>query len=228
MKLRLLFLATIAIVFSLAALPASADTLPVQNASFETALPFTHTCGVACGWNTGPIPNWTLTGDGGSFRPDSSSFNLPLPDGSIIAYINDGTISQTLTGTSLLSNAIYNLTVAVGQRFETLPTDFSMAVFAGSTLLGQFNGSTKDFKLGTFVDQSLSFSTGSTVAPGDLSIVLTSVGGVGKQGDFDNVRFTVATPEPSALGLMVAGLLCLGLLGLYKRSAFTTSAVRLS
>ena len=62
-----------------------------------------------------------------------------------------------------------------------------------------------------FADETVTFTSGATVAPGDLRIVLTSDG---PQADFDNVRLTASTvPEPSSLSLLAGGL---GLL-LYAR-----------
>jgi len=43
-----------------------------------------------------------------------------LPDGSILAYTNGGSLSQTLTGISLLANSTYTLSVDVGRRFDVL------------------------------------------------------------------------------------------------------------
>jgi hypothetical protein len=62
---------------------------------------------------------------------------------------------------------------------------------------------------------TLTCPTGFAVAPGDLTIVLT---GGGPEIDFDNVSLVdpVATPEPSAVLLMVVGLGFVALLWKYS------------
>ena len=202
-------LLSILILGSLAA-PAWAD-ITVMNASFEmtsTPLPLASSCGTGCSFNVGPIPDWTIVGQGGSFQPNSAIFNLPLPDGSIIAYSNGGTISQTLAA-SLTPNTTYNLSVDVGFRLNGAVdiTNYSIALYAGSTLLASLPPSTSNgvIPIGTFADETVTFTSGATVAPGDLRIVLTSGG---QQADFDNVRLTTTSliPEPSSLSLLAGGL----------------------
>lgn len=179
---------------------ASASVIPVANASFEMHGPLIS-CGPGCFYNLGPIPDWTIagTGEAGSWHPISA---FPPPDGSFIAYSNGGTISQMLT-TSLTPNTTYTLSVYVGHRPDGLADGFTIALDAGTTVLKSLSGYNGFFPLGTFEDEILTFTTGATVAPGDLSIVLTSDG---QQVDFDNVRLTASTvPEPASLSLLAGG-----------------------
>lgn len=183
---------------------ALADQLSIQNPSFETTNPLTLPCvGSGCGFNLGPIPGWATTGaQTGSWQPSSFYFNLPLPDGNIVAYTNSGTISQTLTGIPALPNTFYTLSVFVGHRLDGFANNFSIALDAGATTLCSFSGSNSGIISGTFADETCTFQTGSVVPTGDLSIILT---GAGPQIDFDNV--TVRTPEPSSVLLTGFGLL---------------------
>ena len=191
------------------------DSVAIQNASFETAAPLLSPCAgpETCLYNFGSIPGWSITGSTGSFQPSSTYFSLPLPDGNILAFSNGGSISQTLTGISLLANSTYTLSVDVGRRFDVLAANYSISLYDGSTALCTTGGSNGSIAQGSFIDATLSCTTGASVPSGFLGIVLS---GDGRQVDFDNVRLdvvsTVSTPEPSVLVLMLATL---GVVGLF-------------
>ena len=188
------------------------DSVPIQNASFETTSPLIAPCSgpETCLYNFGPIPGWSITGATGSFQPSSAYLSLPLPDGSILAYTNGGSISQTLTGISLLANSTYTLSVDVGRRFDVVAANYSISLYDGSTALCTTGGSNASVTAGSFIDATLSCTTGASVPAGFLGIVLT---GDGRQIDFDNVRLdVVSTPEPSVLVLMLTALGAVGLL----------------
>jgi hapalindole biogenesis HpiC1 cyclase-like protein len=220
MRLRVLVLLAFSFCLALAAGQLRADSVGVQNASFETVgvggLP--DGCGSGCAYNFGPIPGWTLTGAGGSFQPNSTYFSS-VPNGSIIAFTN-GSISQDL-GVSLLPDTTYTLTVDVGNRLDliTSGSNYSIALEAGSTVLDAISGSNGAITPGTFQAETLTFTTGSTVASGDLTIDLSNL--VGGQSDFDNVQLTaVAAPEPSSLLLLGSALGLLALfIGVSRRKA---------
>jgi hypothetical protein len=212
------FLACLALsIVCFTSLPLYADsTIAVQNASFETTNPLTIPCAGpgTCAYNLGPIPGWTTTGDAGSWQPSSSYFNLPLPDGNIVAYSNSGTISQTLTGISVLPNSSYMLSVFVGNRLDGFNNTYSIALDAGSTVLCSFSASSATIAPGTFADETCSYHSGSLVPFGDLSIVLTTGG---PQSDFDKVSLTTSVPEPSSLVLIGSGLIFMVLLLAYSK-----------
>lgn len=191
------------------------DAISIQNASFETTNPLISPCaGTGCAYNGGPIPGWTLTGNGGSFQPSSLYFNLPLPDGNIVAYSNGGSISQDL-GVSLLADATYTLSVFVGDRLDNRTSNYSLSLLAGTTTLCTFSGSNASITPGTFADETCTFQSGTTLPSGDLSIVLTSAG---TQTDFDDVSLSVVSvPEPSSVVLLVVGLLSVGLFSRYLK-----------
>ena len=187
------------------------DSVPIQNASFETTNPLVASCAgpETCLFNFGPIPGWSTAG-AGSFEPSSSYFNLPLPDGSILAYTNGGSLSQTLTGISLLANSTYTLSIDVGRRFDVLAANYSIFLYDGASVLCTTSASNGSIAAGSFIDATLTCTTGASVPSGFLGIVLS---GDGRQVDFDNVRLdVVSTPEPSVLVLMLTTLGVAGLL----------------
>lgn len=214
MRLRIGVFCAFILAGALAAGPLKADSISIQNASFENTAPLTFAgCGTGCAYNFGQIPDWTLNGTGGSFQPGSTYYNS-LPDGSIVAFSSGGSISQALA-VSLLPDTTYTLSVDVGHRLDGFGsgTGFSISLDAGSTLLSAIGGSSSTITPGTFQEETLTYTTGSTVTPGDLSIILGS--GFG-QSNFDDVRLTTSStaesvPEPSALLLLCMGLFCLAL-----------------
>jgi hypothetical protein len=221
--MKLVVLTLLVVLFGGAAM---ADNIAIQNSSFENTNSLTSSCGSGCAYNNGPIPSWTTSGgQAGSVMFNSTYYSTPAPDGNIVAYTNDGTISQTLTGVSLLPDSIYTLSVYVGDRLDNEVTDYSFSLDAGGIPLSIFSGSNGTIPAGTYQQEFLTYTTGSIVTPGDLSIQLASKG---VQADFDDVQLSVvpvqnsdggddpvATPEPGSF--MMVGVALLGLLGLAVR-----------
>src|SRR5216684_2228926 len=132
-----------ALAFCLVASGAWGDSISIQNASFEQVAPTNPLASPCngpefCAYNAGnPMPGWTIGGtnaSAGQFEPSSFYFSLPVPDGSIVAYINSGSISQTLTGISLLPDSVYTLSVDVGRRFDVGAANYSLNLLDGSNV----------------------------------------------------------------------------------------------
>jgi hypothetical protein len=233
---RFLISGVCALAFCILTTGAWGDSVTIQNSSFEQIAPtnpLNAPCNGPglCAYNAGnPMPGWTVGGtnaSAGQFEPSSSYFSLPLPDGNIVAYINNGSISQTL-GVSVLPDSTYTLSVDVGRRFDVAGVNYSLNLLDGSYVLGTCtqSGSNASIAAGTFVDISLTCTTGTSVPAGLLGIELT---GSGRQVDFDNVQLSVvsavSTPEPGALALTFVGLLMGGLLFVHsRRSQYLQSA----
>ena len=217
MRLRMLAIGVLLIGFVLISRTASADSVAVQNASFEQigsgGLP--DGCGTGCAYGYGPVPGWTGTG-GGQWQLGATGtyFNQAAPDGSTVAFIN-GTLSQDLDVT-LLANTQYTLTVDVGDRLDGFNGGWSIALDGGAQQLCTNGGQTSSIPAGTFADESCTFTTGSVAPSGDLFVVLGG-SGLGDDTTFDNVR--VSAPEPESIVLLGAGLFCVAVFGvLYKRN----------
>ena len=227
--MRLLISGFCALAFWLLSSVAWADSILVQNASFElVANPpgLNQTCaGTGCAFNdvaNGPIPGWTpsFNASAGSFQPGSSTtyFNTALPDGNIVAYINSGSISQTL-GVSILPDSIYTLSVDVGRRNDVAGVNYSLNLLAGSNAFCTQSGSNSTIAAGTFSEITLICTTGASVPAGLLGIELT---GASRQVNFDDVQLSVTsaavvTPEPGTLALTFVSLLVGGLLFVRSR-----------
>jgi hypothetical protein len=115
---------------------------------------------------------------------------------------------------ALLPNTTYTLTVAYGIPMSSAGAGWlELYSTAGAGLLATNKGFSG--VSGTFVDRSVSYTTGSGVS-GDLIITLSSLG---NETHYDNVRLDAITiPEPSLLLMLSAALVTQTLLRLRKPS----------
>jgi len=191
-----------------------ADNIPIVNPSFESAGPLNTPCGTGCAYNYGPvpgIPGWSSVG-GGSWMP--GSFFTSIPDGSLIAFANaQSSLTQTLTGNSVLTNSLYTFSVFVGDRTDGINGNYilSLDTIVGgvTTTLCSVPGNAASIARGTFQLESCTYASGSSVPSGNLFLQLSAVSG---QLDVDNVSLTVqpvttSVPEPSSVLLLSIGML---------------------
>jgi hypothetical protein len=131
-----------------------------------------------------------------------------------------GEVLQDL-GVPVLPNTTYNLTVGVGRRNATFTVSGNESRFGlyaggdaadGGTLIGDATYDAFPLADLTFVDQTLSVTTGAVVPAGNLFISLRSTGV--NRAHYDNIRLE-AVPEPSTLAL--ASLALLGLVARLRR-----------
>ncbi len=87
-----------------------ADQILVNNPSFESQpVAGQQSCGGVCEYDIGPIPGWNNSGTAGQFEPTPTGtyFNY-IPDGQMVAYTNNGTISQTVSATVQAGQTYYS------------------------------------------------------------------------------------------------------------------------
>ena len=162
-----------------------------------------------CSFGTAPT-GWSATADAALWRCGMigqclNSYRLGPPDGQQIAYINSGTLSQTLA-TNLAANTAYTLRVKVGRRndcCQSATTDYTVQLRAGAALLAQDVGSIV-ITNGTFRQCTIRFATGATHANlGQALQVRLSQGGSG-QANFDDVQLVAAPADCNSNGIFDA------------------------
>ncbi|HTB94149.1 MAG TPA: hypothetical protein VK728_15050 [Candidatus Sulfotelmatobacter sp.] len=217
MMSKKLVLALVLLIFAtVLSCPAQADNITIVNPSFESiAGPLNNTCGTGCAYNEGPvpgIPGWSSVA-GGSWQP--GSFFSSIPNGSLIAFANaQSSLTQTLSGTSVLTNSLYTFSVYVGQRIDDISGNYSLSldtILGGvTTTLCNVSGNAASIAPGTFQLESCSYLSSSSVPSGNLYLQLTAVSG---QLDVDDVSLTVqpasSVPEPSSALFLGVGILSL-------------------
>src|ERR1700688_5069315 len=169
--------------------PAWSVPILVANPSFEIlpagGLP--AGCGPGCSYSVNtPIPFWTSGGSFGQFQPgvqvgDFTYFNS-VPDGITVAYINGGTIAQTV-GTTAQAGVTYTLQGDIGFRKDVPdPGSITLEIDSHSILATDVAAPLS----GNWVDYTATYTALATDVGDPISILLSS----GIQGDFDNVRLS--------------------------------------
>jgi PEP-CTERM motif len=221
-------LSVLVIMFGMLAGIARADGLNIVNGDFQQAGPMIYTClaPANCTWNGGPIPGWSSNDPANEYGSQISgnAMYTSLPGGPITVWLNGGSIFQTLD-VGLTPDTTYTFSIYVGHRLpDTTPlvpgdpgadliANYSISLTAGGDTLATLTGSNGDITAGTFALETLTYTTGNTVGPGDLGIVL---GSSGAQIDFaDDALESTSTPEPGSLALFGSGLL--GIAGIARR-----------
>ncbi len=117
--------------------PGSAD-IEIANSSFETT---SHSDG---NWTTG-VPDWTTSGFVGDQNPSSGELDESAVDGVNVAFLynNGNSLSQTLSQT-YQDGETYTFEMDVGDATYAGSSNYTINIYAGSTLIGTTSGSTGD------------------------------------------------------------------------------------
>ncbi len=203
-----------AVAAAMSAVPASAVTIAVANASFETLPPggLPNGCGTGCSFSSGAIPGWITTGATGQFQPGSAGFYNFVPDGLTVAYSNGGSITQTV-GATAVAGRTYTLSTAFGVRNDIANPGSIRLLVGANTIFATGIAPTP----GNWATYTASYTATLADAGSAISIELVSPG---SQGGFDNVALT-AVPEPASWALMIGGF---GLTGAALRRRRTLAA----
>ena len=159
--------------------------LIIDNSSFEST---DHDNGQ----HSEAIPDWYISGDGkgaGDWNPKGTSLDEGTITGENVAYIDeDGvSISQQLSETYDIGE-VYDFTLDIGDSKDG-SANYTVNIYAGSTVIGTVTGDTGDFdRLSEVTVSSSGFSSPALVGqPITIEIVKNS----GDEMTIDNVRGVV-------------------------------------
>jgi hypothetical protein len=211
MKLSVLrFVAPLALVACFSVGEASANTIAVNNPSFEILPPggLPNGCGAACSYSVDVTPGWN--GGGGQFQPGppsgTTSIYNDIPDGPTVGYTNGGAFTQTV-GATVQDGVTYILTVEIGTRKDIGFGGSADLVIGGSNFV---LATGTPAAAGEWATYTATF-TGTAGTAGQS--IGTQLNDIATQGDFDNVQLSdnitssiSAVPEPSSVSLLALGL----------------------
>jgi hypothetical protein len=134
-----------------------------------------------------------------------------VPDGDQVLFLGtggeSGEVNQSL-GVSLTPDTRYTLTYFVGSSSAVSISEYSAALLVGSTVLNAESGGRP--APGSFVERTLTFTTGDVPAAGTLNIDIFATGSHVQpaQVQFDMFSLTAApAPEPASILLLAGSLL---------------------
>ncbi|MEA2028616.1 MAG: tandem-95 repeat protein, partial [Campylobacterota bacterium] len=183
--------------------------IQIDNASFESDSHGDNS------WNYG-IDGWNQSNNtgAGDWNPNTSRYSDEASDGDNVAWINTGSISQTLDE-SLTQGSTYILNLDLGDRNDHEAADYTINLYSGDQIVGTINQD--DFPLvnGEFTTVTLEVDTSSL--PIDFSgfgeaLKIEVVKDGGGQLNIDNVNMSktftnLETNEDTSLTITADSLL---------------------
>jgi hypothetical protein len=228
---------SLVLTFTLASiLPANATSIVVPNFSFENPQLTPGANNNGGNGNTTSITSWTISAapsntNNGVYHPVSgftSTDPLPAPaDANQVVYMVPGAgFTSSITTTNSLgliaANTTYMLTVALGNRSDTMSLTFDNGLYtidllANGVSVAENTLAGSAVAHGTFVDLSTSFLSTLPLVGESLTVRLSAKGDVNQvgamdnnEGIFDNVRLTATTaaapaPDAGSTALLLGG-----------------------
>ncbi len=192
---------------------AQAQSIPIQNSSFESANLALAGGGTGLYSNVianstfplgGTVSNWTgsatiAPADAGAFAPLPINWTADWWLGNNVGFVNiegAGTVSlsQTLSAT-LQDNVNYTLSALVGRRASTPRFNYAIQLWAGTTMLA--SAGNLNLAANSFGQDSATYSSGANnpAAGQPLIVVLTSTGsdGILTEAFFDEIALTASS-----------------------------------
>lgn len=199
---------------------ANATPITVLNYSFETlpagGLPFTFG---SAAWSIDTIPDWNNSGSTGQYIFNGYAGNPAASDGIYAAMADNSPIWQTVT--TAVAGTTYTLQTDIMHR-----TDVGMGGIIQLEIDGTVvtTGVGTDAGAGTWNTWTATYTATAADAGKAITIVLSTNGTPGYQGNFDNVRLdATAVPEPASVSLL--GIGALGMAGAKFRKRRESQAV---
>jgi len=141
-------------------------------------------------FNSSGGPGWSVTGVGGIWNPDSSSFPGGAPEGVNAGWADGGSLRQDLSGT-LSANTQYVLGAQVGNPIaygSATGNTYRMELRAGGVLLDTQAGTAP--ALGQWKAESLTFDTGPTPPQEGQQLGIRLFADGSAEVDFDDVTLS--------------------------------------
>jgi hypothetical protein len=165
---------------SITVTPVPTELITVANSGFETP-------GLPDGGWTHSTPSWAqISGTSGIFNPTTAEFPAGVPEGENSAYINGGTLSQTITDT-LVADSVYTLEVDVGNRMNKPFPGYEIQLLVNGDVRASADQTSVTPADGAFATATAFFKTLPADAGQPLEIRLLTDG---EQPNFDNVQLT--------------------------------------
>lgn len=188
---------------------ATAEPIFITNHSFEQPA-----MGPG-GFNQNDVPGWSLRSGSifnwGAFHPTVSSWGYTASHGNQVLYTNSNAMVQQTTSAIVTAGEQTLLELDVIPRPLHPNASYTVALYAGNTLLASLTNNVGPSPNGVPIPTALGFTPGA--AHPALGLPITIVLGSGTQVNFDNVRLNGVVPSPGSLALAAMA----GLVGLRRR-----------
>ena len=106
------------------------------------------------------VPSWTRTGTGGTFNPTAAQFPAEAPEGANTAYVNNGSLRQTIAAETVAGDTVYVLEVEVGDRADAALPGWAAQLAVDGTVRASVDQGSVTPADGAFATAGASFTAG--------------------------------------------------------------------